>query len=176
MSQSSEFYRCNPLCCFSISVYCCKHIFRYRLNPKTFRYPLAGDNSNVCTHGEEIHCLLLKYYQAQRYFNYHTVTVCRGFDNKAPYILNIGTECNSVGSSTFQLLIPRGGLPIFNDIELWPRKIPNVLTKRRSSTGGWSTSIQPVDSQFTEQHKVLANQQLMLVYHYSNLCRVCTDS
>jgi hypothetical protein len=29
MSQSGEFYRHNPLCCFSTSVYCCKHIFRY---------------------------------------------------------------------------------------------------------------------------------------------------
>jgi len=32
VSQSSEFYRHNPLCCFSTSVYCCKRIFRYRLS------------------------------------------------------------------------------------------------------------------------------------------------
>jgi len=30
MSQSSEFCRHNPLCCFSTSVYCC-----YRLRPET---------------------------------------------------------------------------------------------------------------------------------------------
>jgi hypothetical protein len=29
VSQSSEFCRHNPLCCFSTSVYCCKRIFRY---------------------------------------------------------------------------------------------------------------------------------------------------
>jgi hypothetical protein len=29
MSRSSEFCRHNPLCCFSTSVYCCKHIFKY---------------------------------------------------------------------------------------------------------------------------------------------------
>jgi len=34
-SQSSEFYRHNPLCCFSMNV-CC--LFRYQLSPKTFGY------------------------------------------------------------------------------------------------------------------------------------------
>jgi hypothetical protein len=29
VSQSSEFCHHNPLCCFSVSVYCCKHIFHY---------------------------------------------------------------------------------------------------------------------------------------------------
>jgi len=37
VSQSSEFCRHNPLCCFSTSVYCSK---RYRLSPETFRYTL----------------------------------------------------------------------------------------------------------------------------------------
>jgi hypothetical protein len=32
VSQSSEFYRQSPLCCFSMS----KRIFRYRLSPETF--------------------------------------------------------------------------------------------------------------------------------------------
>jgi len=40
VSQSSEFCRHNPLCCFSTSVYCCRRIFRYRLSPKTFGYTL----------------------------------------------------------------------------------------------------------------------------------------
>jgi hypothetical protein len=40
VSQSSKFYRHNTLCCFSTSVYCCKHIFRYRLSPETFGYTL----------------------------------------------------------------------------------------------------------------------------------------
>jgi len=35
VSQSSEFCRPNPLCCFSTSVYCCCW-FRYRLSPETF--------------------------------------------------------------------------------------------------------------------------------------------
>jgi hypothetical protein len=37
VSQSSGFYRHNPLCCFSTSVYCCC-LFRYRLSPETFGY------------------------------------------------------------------------------------------------------------------------------------------
>jgi len=32
VSQSSEFCRHNPSCCFSTSVYCCC-LFRYRLSP-----------------------------------------------------------------------------------------------------------------------------------------------
>jgi hypothetical protein len=39
VSQSSEFCRHNPLCCFSTSVYCC--LFRYRLSPETFGYTLV---------------------------------------------------------------------------------------------------------------------------------------
>jgi hypothetical protein len=39
VSQSSEFCRHNPLCCFSTTVYCCKRIFCYRLSPETFGYP-----------------------------------------------------------------------------------------------------------------------------------------
>jgi hypothetical protein len=41
VSQSSEFCRHNPLCCFSTSVYCCKRIFRYRISPETFGYTLV---------------------------------------------------------------------------------------------------------------------------------------
>jgi hypothetical protein len=39
VSQSSEFCRYNPLCCFS-SVYCCC-LFLYRLSPETFGYALV---------------------------------------------------------------------------------------------------------------------------------------
>jgi hypothetical protein len=35
VSQSSEFCCHNPLCCFSISVYCCKHVCHYWLNTET---------------------------------------------------------------------------------------------------------------------------------------------
>jgi hypothetical protein len=38
VSQPSEFYRHNPLCCFSTSVYCC--VFLYRLSPETFGHSL----------------------------------------------------------------------------------------------------------------------------------------
>jgi hypothetical protein len=37
VSQSSEFCRHKPLCCFSTSVYCCC-LFRYGLSPETFGY------------------------------------------------------------------------------------------------------------------------------------------
>jgi hypothetical protein len=41
MSQSSEFCRHNPLCCFSTSVsFCC--LFRYRLSPETFGYTIVN--------------------------------------------------------------------------------------------------------------------------------------
>jgi len=40
VSQSSEFCRHNPFCCFSTSVYCCKRIFRYRFSSETFGYTL----------------------------------------------------------------------------------------------------------------------------------------
>jgi hypothetical protein len=48
VSQYSKFCRHNPLCCFSTSVYFCKHIFRYRLSPETFGYTL------VCYWGYQI--------------------------------------------------------------------------------------------------------------------------
>jgi hypothetical protein len=40
VSQSSEFWRHNLLCCSSRSVYCCCCLFRYRLSPETFGYTL----------------------------------------------------------------------------------------------------------------------------------------
>jgi len=42
VSQSIEFCRHNPLCCFSTSVYGCKLMFRYRLSPETFGYILVS--------------------------------------------------------------------------------------------------------------------------------------
>jgi len=41
VSQPSEFCRHNPLCCFSTSSTKGKHIFLYRLSPKTFGYTLV---------------------------------------------------------------------------------------------------------------------------------------
>jgi hypothetical protein len=41
VSQSSEFCRHNPLCCFSTSVHCFKRILRYRLSPETLGYILV---------------------------------------------------------------------------------------------------------------------------------------
>jgi hypothetical protein len=41
VSQSSEFCRHNPLCCFSTSVYCF-FLFRYRLSPEIFGYTLIN--------------------------------------------------------------------------------------------------------------------------------------
>jgi len=41
VNQSSTFRRHNTLCCFSTSVYYCKHIFLYRLSPETFGYTLV---------------------------------------------------------------------------------------------------------------------------------------
>jgi hypothetical protein len=39
VSQSNEFCRHNPLCCFSMSIYFCKRIFRYRLCPENLDTP-----------------------------------------------------------------------------------------------------------------------------------------
>jgi hypothetical protein len=44
VSQSSEFCRHNPLCCFSTSNTKGKRIFRYRLSPETFGYTLVPLN------------------------------------------------------------------------------------------------------------------------------------
>jgi hypothetical protein len=41
VSQSSEFCRHNPLCCFSMSNIKGKHVFRYRFSPETFGYTLV---------------------------------------------------------------------------------------------------------------------------------------
>jgi hypothetical protein len=40
VSQSSEFCRHNPLCCFPTSDTEGKRVFRYRLSPGTFGYTL----------------------------------------------------------------------------------------------------------------------------------------
>jgi len=45
VSQYSEFCRLNPLCCFSTSVYCCKHIFPYRLSLETSGYTFVYKSS-----------------------------------------------------------------------------------------------------------------------------------
>jgi len=68
VSQSSEFCRHNPLCCFSTNVYyCC--LFRYRLSPDTFGYTLVKEMSfyphwtftvKLCTSADEILCVLLQ--------------------------------------------------------------------------------------------------------------------
>jgi hypothetical protein len=45
LSQSSDFYCHNTLCCFSRSVYCCKHIFCNQLNLEAFGYtPVQNQN------------------------------------------------------------------------------------------------------------------------------------
>jgi hypothetical protein len=41
VSQSSEFCHHNHFCCFSMTVYCRKSIFRYRLSPETYGYTLV---------------------------------------------------------------------------------------------------------------------------------------
>jgi hypothetical protein len=41
VSQSSEFCRQNPLCCFSRSAYCSSCLFCYLLSPETFGYTLV---------------------------------------------------------------------------------------------------------------------------------------
>jgi hypothetical protein len=41
VSQSSDFCRHNPLCCFSTRGYSCCCLFRYRLSPETFWYTLV---------------------------------------------------------------------------------------------------------------------------------------
>jgi hypothetical protein len=50
VSQSSEFCRHNPLCCFSTSVYCCG-LVRYRLSPETFGYTLVYLGSGLLPSG-----------------------------------------------------------------------------------------------------------------------------
>jgi len=49
VSQSSEFCRHNPLCCFSTSVCFCCYLFRYRLSPETFGYTLVLQVHRGCS-------------------------------------------------------------------------------------------------------------------------------
>jgi hypothetical protein len=49
VSQSNEFYRHNPLYCFSTGAYCCCW-FRYRLSPETFGYSLVHTHTHTHTH------------------------------------------------------------------------------------------------------------------------------
>jgi hypothetical protein len=51
VSQSSEFCRHSPLCCFSTSVYF-SYLFRYRLSPETFGYTLVRVCLTWSTHRE----------------------------------------------------------------------------------------------------------------------------
>jgi hypothetical protein len=44
VSQSSEFCRHNPLCCFST---CLLFLFRYQFSPKTFGYTLVCQRSTL---------------------------------------------------------------------------------------------------------------------------------
>jgi len=41
VSHFSVFCHHHPLCCFSTSVYCCEHIFRYRLSQEALEYTLV---------------------------------------------------------------------------------------------------------------------------------------
>jgi hypothetical protein len=59
VSQSSGFCRHNLFCCFSTSVYCCKHIFRYLLSPETFGctlvcYFVSPHSIRCCSNGQII--------------------------------------------------------------------------------------------------------------------------
>jgi hypothetical protein len=47
VSQSSEFYRHNPLRCFLTSSTKGKRVFRYRLSPETFGYTLVCESVTV---------------------------------------------------------------------------------------------------------------------------------
>jgi len=57
VSESSEFCRHNPLCCFSTSNTKGERIFRYRLSPETFGYTLVAFNTviNLCTYSHKRH-------------------------------------------------------------------------------------------------------------------------
>jgi hypothetical protein len=46
VSESSEFFRYNPLCCFSTTVHCSKRVYLYRLSPGTFGYTLVCCEKN----------------------------------------------------------------------------------------------------------------------------------
>jgi hypothetical protein len=48
VSQSSEFYHHNPLCCFWMSSTKDKCIFRYWLSPETWIHPCISCLSDVC--------------------------------------------------------------------------------------------------------------------------------
>jgi len=81
VSQSSEFCRYNPLCCFSTSVYCCKLIFRYRLSPDTFGYTLVSSNgrtlSNTVTN-LSVSCQVWNSFASSAFHGFSSGTVLHG--------------------------------------------------------------------------------------------------
>jgi hypothetical protein len=70
VSESSEYCHSNPLCCFSMSVYCCKHIFRYDLVRELLDTPSYLTNSMELTVTHIVKALptfhgIRKYYPVQ---------------------------------------------------------------------------------------------------------------
>jgi hypothetical protein len=73
MNQSTEFCCHNPLCCFLTSVYCCKHIFRYRLSPEIFGYSLVCYKSNFTKNISDIRQLM----SSSRNCTYPMIALCK---------------------------------------------------------------------------------------------------
>jgi hypothetical protein len=84
VSQSSEFFRHDPWCCFSTSVYYCKVVFRYQLSPETFGYNLvlqptkfdlyclAFDNvCSYCWHVDSASCLSVTKFWSSYWRGFH---------------------------------------------------------------------------------------------------------
>jgi len=84
VSQSTKFYRHNPLCCFSTSVYCCCCcccccccLFRYLLSPETFGHTLVQDTRRF----------ILQFHGVAEWLGIQNVCVGGGADRRVCVIL-----------------------------------------------------------------------------------------
>jgi hypothetical protein len=139
VSQSNEFCRHNPLCCFWTSV-CC--LFRYRLSPEIFGYNLlhlASKYTETATSEEVSHIMLiLIIYMKVKVKSlcltkHRTMKTYWGSGCKAPRILDLGTRWRWVVSCTPRPLYLQGKSPGTHWIGGWvgTRTILDAVVKRK---------------------------------------------
>jgi hypothetical protein len=113
VSQSSEFCRHNPLCCFSTSNTKNKRIFRYRLSPETFDTPSSLEPDEPSPH---LRNLKVKVKLSLCWTKHHTMKAYWGSGDIAPRILDLAARSIWVVSFTPRPLYPQEKSP-WNPLE-----------------------------------------------------------
>jgi hypothetical protein len=107
VSQSIEFCRHNPLCCFSTSVYFCKRILLYGLSPETFGCTIVSQNFGDKYFGQRVHGTLRKRLQDNIQMDLRGCILDRSGSGSCPKasvdITDIGFSGSASGSSVLLL-------------------------------------------------------------------------